>query len=203
MGWLTMTRAGMGRHASAKAYLDDQFTYERTLDDGTVKALRVLASSCLQNKVWYAALEPSTNGVAEPAFAGVCLVKWNPRDREGYIFGYKDMTEQMGPCEAECPERILNLLGPIDDEAALDWRRRCLRNLQHRSRKVEDGMRIRLASPLRFTDGHEGDEFIVSKEGRRISFVDPATRSRYRISGFDKRKWTVVRETTVHRTIFA
>jgi hypothetical protein len=64
-------------------------------------------------------------------------------------------------------------------------------------------MRIRLASPLTFTDGHQGDEFIVRKEGRRLSFVDPATRCRYRISGFDKRKWTVVRETTVNRTIFA
>jgi hypothetical protein len=203
MGWLTMTRAGMGRHDTAKAYLDAQFTYQHTLEDGTVKSLRVLASSCIHNKVWYAALEPSTNGVAEPAFAGVCLVKWNPRDREGYVFGYKDLTEQMGPYEAECPERILDLLGPSDDESALDWRRRCLRNLRRRSRKVEDGMRIRLASPLRFTDGHEGDEFIVRKEGRRISFVDPVTRSRYRISGFDKRKWTLVRETTVHRTVFA
>lgn len=35
----------------------------------------------------------------------VCLVRYNPRDREGYIFGYKDMEESMGPCESECPSR--------------------------------------------------------------------------------------------------
>ena len=34
MGWLYMTRSGMGGHDSAKAYLDAQFTYERTGDDG-------------------------------------------------------------------------------------------------------------------------------------------------------------------------
>jgi hypothetical protein len=109
----------------------------------------------------------------------------------------------MGPCEAECPERILDRLGPTDHEHALDWRRRCLRNLRRRGRKLEDGMRIKLASPLKFTDGHEGDEFIVRKEGRAVSFLDPVTRHRYRISRFAERRWSVVRETTVHRTIFA
>jgi hypothetical protein len=53
----------------------------------------------------------SDNAIAEPAFALVCLVRWNPCDREGHVFGYKDMSEDMGPCDAECPERILSLLG--------------------------------------------------------------------------------------------
>ena len=142
MGWLFMTKDGMGGHASAKAYLDAQFTYEHKAADGTTPALRVLASSCLHNRVWYAAAEPSTDGSPGPVFALVCLVRWNPRDREGYIFGYKDMDETMGPCEAECPQRILDLLGPTDNEHATDWRRRCLDNLQRRARPVEHGMRI-------------------------------------------------------------
>jgi hypothetical protein len=197
-----MTLAGMGGHASAKAYLDAQFTYEHTLEDGTVKALRVLASSCLNNRVWYAAVEPSTNGVPGPVFAVVCLVRWNPRDKEGYVFAFKDMDETMGPCEAECPERILNLLGPTDDEHALDWRRRCLAALRRRGRRIENGMRIRLGSPLRFTDGHEGDEFIVEKNGRRVVFLDPASRRRYRISRYADRRWSIVPQTTVHATMF-
>jgi hypothetical protein len=43
-----------------------------------------------RNQVYYAAAVPSTDGVDGPAFAVVCLVKWNPRDKEGYVFGYKD-----------------------------------------------------------------------------------------------------------------
>jgi hypothetical protein len=33
------------------------------------------------------------------------------------------MIEHMGPFEDGCPERILTLLTPTDDEHALDWRR--------------------------------------------------------------------------------
>ena len=35
-------------------------------------------------------VEVRGDGVDGPAFAVVCLVKWNPRDKEGYVFGYKD-----------------------------------------------------------------------------------------------------------------
>src|ERR1700712_5390506 len=108
MGWLYMTRSGMGGHDSAKAYLDAQITYERTGDNGAAHGLGVIATSCLNNKVYYAAVQPY--GRADtPIFAVVCLVRWNPRDKEGLVFGYKNMTEDMGPCEAECPQRILAL----------------------------------------------------------------------------------------------
>ena len=138
MGWLFMTREGMGGHASAKDYLDAQLTYERD-EAGTKHGLRVLASSCLRNRVYYAAAKPF--GREDTAtFAVVCLVRWNPRDKEGMIFGYKDMTEHAGPCEAECPERILALLDPTDHEYAIDWRRRCLANIQRRRRVLADGV---------------------------------------------------------------
>lgn len=31
-----------------------------------------------------------TNGIGGDVFAIVCLVRWNPADKEGVIFGYKD-----------------------------------------------------------------------------------------------------------------
>ena len=203
MGWLSMPRSSMGGHATPKAYLDAQFTYARTLEDDSIKALRVLASSCLRNQVYYAAVEPSTNGIAEPVFAIVCLVRWNPRAKDGEVFAYKDMSEDMGPCEAECPARILELLGPTDSEYALDWRRRCHANLSRRGRPIADGMRIRLDQPLTFSDGHEGAEFIVEKNGRSLRLLDPDSRRRYRIGRFAERNWSVVPETRVHRTLFA
>src|SRR3546814_1917782 len=93
MGWLYMPRTSLGAHTSAKSYLDAQFTYERQLEDGSSKGLQVLASACPQNRVYYAAAQVITDGVAGEVFAIVCLVRWNPNDKEGMIFGYKDMEE--------------------------------------------------------------------------------------------------------------
>jgi hypothetical protein len=55
----------------------------------------------------------------------VCLVRYHPHNCGGYIFGYKDMDESMGPCEAACPPAILDLLTPTDRPYAVAWRERC------------------------------------------------------------------------------
>lgn len=90
MGWLFLSHGHMGGHRSAKAYLDAQFTYDREGPGGGRRGLTVLASSCLRNRVYYAAVKPHGREDGDAVFAVVCLVKWNPRDREGYVFGYKD-----------------------------------------------------------------------------------------------------------------
>lgn len=202
MGWLTMPFSSMGGHASAKAYLDDQFTYSREVDGGT-SGLKVLASSCPQNRTYYAAAQVVTNGVGGEVFAIVCKVLWNPNTKTGEQFGYKDMTESMGPCEDGCPQHILDFLTPTDKEHAIDWRRRCAESLKRRARKVTDGDRVRLTEPVTFSDGHVGQEFIVEKRGRRLTLRDPERHSRYRISRFMERQWQIVPTTKVHKTIFA
>ncbi len=101
MGWLSMPLSSMHPHSTPKAYLDAQLTYERVIDEPAEaegeggplpsrKGLRVIASSCLRNKVYYAAVAPTTDGVDGPVFAVVCLVRWNPRAKDGYVFAYKD-----------------------------------------------------------------------------------------------------------------
>ncbi len=202
MGWLTMSRHAMGGHATAKAYLDDQFTYSRDVERGTA-GLKVLASSCPQNRTYYAAAQVITNGVGGEVFAIICKVLWNPHSKTGEQFGYKDMSESMGPYEDNCPQNILDLLTPTQSEYALDWRRRCAENLKRRARKIEDGDRIKLSAALTFTDGHVGDEFIVQKRGRKLSFRDPEGHCRYRISRFMDLAWDVVPRTKVHKTLFA
>ena len=96
MGWLSMPLSSMFPHTGPKAYLDAQFTYDNRDADGKGKALRVIASSCLRNKVWYAAVVPSTDGTDEPAFAAVCLVSWNPRAKDGFVFAYKGASHKTG-----------------------------------------------------------------------------------------------------------
>lgn len=202
MGWLFMSRDGMGGHATPKAYLDAQFTYKRDLGEGETGGLQVLDSS-LVNRVWYAAAREIKNGVPGAAFALVCLVRWNPNSSTREHFGYKDMDESMGPHEADCPQRILDLLTPTDRPYAIEWRARCRANLALRRRPLRDGMRIRFDAPLTFTDGYEGDEFIVVRSGAKIRFRRPGGTGLYRISGHGTAVWNEVRTTVVHKTAFA
>ena len=109
----------------------------------------------------------------------------------------------MGPCEADCPARILRLLSPTAKESALDWRRRCLARLRLHARKVEDGMRIRFPRAIKFSDGHSGTEFIVVKRGEKITFRSSEGHGHYRISHFRDLSWSVAPETKIHRTVFA
>ena len=86
MGWLYMQ--SLKGHSGPRQYLDAQFTFERP--EATSKVLR---SALVGMRVYYAAVEQIRIGSGErEVWALICLVRYNPRDPEGYIFGYKDMT---------------------------------------------------------------------------------------------------------------
>lgn len=205
MGWLSMTRAGMGLAATPNAYLDAQFTYERAQEDGSVKALRVLKSTC-GGGLYHAAAQPyvrdATGETPQAVFAIMCLVRWTPRANDGYVFAYKDMDESCGPSEARCPASILALLGPAHNEYAANWRRRCLARLRMRDRPIADGMKIRFAVPMRFSDGHEGDSFSIEKRGNAIVLIGPQGR-RYHANNIREAAWSAIPETRVHSPRFA
>lgn len=59
---------------------------------------------------------------AKEVCCAVCLVNYNLRDKEGFIFGYKDMDETMHQFANDCPVAIQNLLTPTDSENALTVR---------------------------------------------------------------------------------
>ncbi|PPD40419.1 MAG: hypothetical protein CTY15_14830 [Methylocystis sp.] len=147
MGWLYMQ--SLGGHAGPRDYLDAQFTFENA--EGRSRVLR----SALLGDTYYAAVEQQRrNGGESAVFALVCLTDYNPRDVEGFVFGYKDMTEHMGPCESDCPEDMLDLLTPTDRPYAIAWRARCRGTLRrgagrpHKNRhRHPDGLAT--ASPLR------------------------------------------------------
>ena len=52
--------------------------------------------------------------------------------KDYYNFSYKDMDESCGPFSYDCPESILKLLSPTDNEFALNWRKKCREHLQKR-----------------------------------------------------------------------
>lgn len=203
MGWLSMPIASMGGHTSPKQYLDAQFTYERAAtDDLPFHGYRVLESACPGNRVYYAALERYDSTGTQEVSAVVCLVRWNPKSADGYVFAYKDMSEGMGPFEAGCPLRILDRLSSSNDPNALDWRRRCHAAVRRRSRKLPDGALIRFPEPVAFSDGNRHEVMRVKREGTKIILTSREGAGRYRVSNLLDRKFEILRERKISPTIF-
>jgi len=161
MGWLYMQSLGV--HKTPKEYLNAQLTYENE-----TASYKVLRSALVKMKRYYAAVQKSDKTVnTTQVFCVVCLVNYNLRDKEGYIFGYKDMDETMGPGVTDCPADILDLLTSTDSEWANEWRDRCRKRLT----KVlpKDGQVIVLNTPMRFTDKttHSRFRVVEHKIGKR------------------------------------
>ncbi len=151
-------------------------------------------------RVYYAAVEQLLDDREREVFALVCLVRYNPRDREGYVFGYKDMVEGMGPNEADCPEAILDLLTPTKHPYAIGWRARCRANAEARRAlvakpKPRPGQSIVFAEPLRFRDGRTLDRFEIvasPRSHRTVLFRDPGHGGLYRIPNVRRYEYRLV-----------
>lgn len=185
MGWLFMR--SLGGHASPKAYLDAQFTYVQPEGHS-----RVLASRLVALRTYYAAVEHVMVDTGSREVWGlVCLVRYNPRDREGYVFGYKTMSESMGPVEDACPADVLDLLTPTENAFVLDWRARCRARLAERQAirakpAPRPGQLVVFAAPIRFRNGRSFTELrAVRLPGRARGLVFEAQDGGlYRIPGF-------------------
>jgi hypothetical protein len=142
---------------------------------------------------FYGALKRPDDGLVQ---AVVILTKWVRGD--AYNFGYKDMDESMGPCEAQCPPRILDLLSPVDAlfpgsrcaEWAATWRAACRAHAAKRTkaRAVKPGDRVRFAEPMKFTDGTARQTFRFVE---RNTFTDEDGR-RCRVSKWRERSFEVL-----------
>ena len=101
-----------------KAILDGEMTCE---DDS--RSVSVLKSSMV-GSTWYAAIRSvnKTNGF-ETVFGCVALTHSNARDY--YNFGYKLISEDMGPYSYDCPKCILDMLSEPSNEWAAEWREKC------------------------------------------------------------------------------
>lgn len=101
----------------------------------------VLASALIGMKTLYAAVERVDKATGERiVWAAVILINYAPT--EYHNFGYKDMDESMGPCEDDCPEKILKLLTPTEHHYAIEWRNRCWAKIKARQERpaIEPGV---------------------------------------------------------------
>jgi hypothetical protein len=150
---------------------------------------------------YYAACQSYDADGPKETFAIICLVKWNPGARSGEEFGYKDMTETMGPYHYDCPASILDLLGPPGNEYAANWREACRARLALTSRrKPRPGDMLVLAEPLTFTDGQSRTQLPGGSVREEDGAAPGQRRDRgVKISKLMSRAWTIVPLPLRHR----
>ena len=82
-----------------------------------------------------------------------------------FNFGYKDVSEDMGPYICNCPERILKQLSPTDNNWAKEWRKRCWESIRRKKKSslIRDGDFIKFREPISFQGGETLNLFKVEK----------------------------------------
>lgn len=186
MGW-TFTWAYDG--SGVRNFLDRQFT-----EDSEHGKWEILKSALVRMRTYYAACRWTDKKTGRvKTFAIVALVKYNPRDKEGLTLGWKEMSEDMGPCEAQCPLPILDLLDPPDEDGhAKDWRDRVRVFHARRKARPRPGEVVIFKEPLTFTDGASGRRFRCECVGRRArAWRNLETGGLYRISRIERRDFVV------------
>jgi hypothetical protein len=147
---------------------------ERELKPWTIHACAA------SGRVYYLATEsPDRPG---NVFATVVLTAGGPKN-----FGYKIIDEEMGPVDDHCPQKILDLLSPTENECAMDWRKRCQKwNKESKEVKniAEDSV-IRTSEPLWFpaikrefslfrcVNAKKGHYVAIGDDGRGLVRIPP------------------------------
>ncbi len=177
MGWTTTYKS---KNESAKEYI------EANLLKWTSKThtYKVLDGGVVKFRTYYGAVECIENATGNRrVFAVIILLSYY---KDGYYnFGYKDMSEDEGPCQAECPERILKLLTPTESKYANDWRASCWEKIYSRKNKVK----IQVGNVL----SYGGKDYTVRQIlGRRGFMVDDGFQN-YRMKATQASKATLIK----------
>jgi hypothetical protein len=164
MGWTFMPKPYEG----TTEWFRKQLTW--TSESGATT--RALETAIVARSEAYAAVETVKPDGTREVWAAVFMLKFVPKDRDGYTFGYKDMDETVGPNIDRCPAKILDLLTPTDSEYANGWRQRCRDRIALRARnKVSDGDIIKLEHALNYTGYGAFDTFKVRMSGSKVHFL--------------------------------
>lgn len=160
MGWLiSYEKLRFGETVDSR--MRDNMRWDRH-DAATGEKHEIVASATV-GSTWYAAVRHTHADGTFETFAVICLTSKGSRKR-GDGFGYKDMSEDMGPVECSCPARILDLLTPTDSEYANDWRQRCRdrakASRQRRASAPKPGARVTFNPPIMY-GGQPLAEFII------------------------------------------
>ena len=180
MGWLVHDEKLS--HETPVQYVTREFTHTSGRRQATV-----LDAAAVRGTIYAAIRNTDTETGKSYVFCAVILFKNNKRDG----FGYKAMDECMGPCEVDCPDRIMRKLSPIEDipdpSFAADWRARVAaakaarKNAACRLGKLSPGDRIHLPTAAYFTkSGISADTFVVTAIEKRTPIFTPVAQPTFR-----------------------
>jgi hypothetical protein len=159
------------------AYLKAKYNY-----DCDTHTLQTLDGARIGNTVYLAVKSTVKKTSRSFVFAAVILIRNTKKDG----FGYKDMDESMGPCECNCPQRIMRLLSPTADIPhpgyTADWRARVAawheeqRQRRQRRNSLHVGNIVTLPIEVRFSDGFTARSFRVAHFCRRTPIFEALDR---------------------------
>jgi hypothetical protein len=159
------------------AYLKAKYNY-----DCETHTLQTLDGARVRNTIYLAVRSTDKKTGCSFVFAAVILIS-NTRK---HGFGYKDMTEAMGPRECDCPQRIMRLLSPVADipnpSYTVEWRARVatrrieLRRQRDQRRSLRAGSVVTLATAASFSGGLTASQFRVAYFRRRTPVFEPVDR---------------------------
>lgn len=183
MGWTTLHRD--------KGMTDREF-FEAEFPEMLTKRGKIVTCAS-KNGAFYAAVRNHDDAPYMPGktWALVVLIQ---RTRGYYNFGYKEMSEDMGPGADEAPAGVLDKLSPTDNQHALEWRAACRKNLAKRenARQVKAGTVVRFAQPIKFTNGGELNTFRYEGPGNTFKDIATTYGLRYNIARWRDRAFEVV-----------
>lgn len=144
--------------------------------DNEDTAGKVLKST-MKGSVYYGAYEWTNKKTNEVKNIGIVILTSSDRVH-GWNFGYKDMTESMGPNYYECPKSIIDLLSPTDNEYALEWRKKCIENAE-KKKKGSWLKNVKVGESIVYTT-YDGKEIVLIKHEPAYQFktwfwFNPAT----------------------------
>lgn len=172
MGW-TSYQADI-KYKGRKKYIDRKEECDKLFNQdmaGKIGKYEVLRSTIV-GAVYYAAVKKTkfateTTHETSEVFGAVVLTSTNIN--ESYNFSYKDMDETCGPCYHDCPNAILDLLSPTENEYANEWRQKCrektkLKYLPTNLSNLPVGTKIKFLAPFETQTYKKGEEIILWKE---------------------------------------
>lgn len=107
-----------GMYNKIKAYANDMV---KETNDSEIYKWTILDFAIKNNTLYFV----GENKVTKIKMAFVDLFRTSSHE----LF-VKNLNEEMGPYESNCPKKILKQLTPTDNEIALEWRKRCWNNFK-------------------------------------------------------------------------
>ena len=143
-----------------KREMDEEIFREWETSSGNCKLIK----SAMYGSTYYGAIQKTNSDTKESeVFAVVVLT--SVENNKFFNMSYKDMDETMLPFYYDCPEPILKLLTPTDNENANIWREKCRkRNKDKKVLAKHEPIILTVKAPL--LSGHKpGDRVKLHWDG--------------------------------------